>query len=129
MKSYVHIVAGRLHQVFLNDETAANIRRTRDDVIIPVKLVTAIALPMAAEPHGEQEALPMRREPNGGFTVTPRSDDNHDYAEAMAKLESAVAHLREALPNGQLLRTRFAMQQLYNGMAEMTEFLGVRDVL
>lgn len=95
----------------------------------PIDLSVKINLPMASAPTGEHDAMPMRREPNGGYNTSPMKTDVVDYGESLTKLDIAMSHLREAVPNGQTLRTRYAMQQLLISSMDLFHFLHNRNVV
>jgi len=94
-----------------------------------VELDTSLFVEMAKEPTNEAEALPMRRERNGGFSVSANSSDTSDYGANVVSLANAVSHLEESIPNGQLLRTRFAIHRLVNATCRLITWLEERKVL
>ncbi len=73
----------------------------------------------------ETEAIEkLRRSRDGTLDVRPVSPDpDQDYAVALQRVQLAMGHLDEGLPNGQLARVEAAMDILVRGAAELQAFL------
>lgn len=76
------------------------------------------------DPYAAIESL--RRERDMGFD--PTAQGLPDYASAGLKIQVAMHHLDESIPNGQLERTRAGLRLLNEGTAELTAWLVGRGV-
>lgn len=70
----------------------------------------------------------LRRGGDGTLNVKPASDPDADYAAALQRVQFALGHLDESLPNGQLARTEAAMRVLIRGASELQAFLAARGL-
>ncbi len=75
-----------------------------------------------------QELEASRRLGNGTLNVSWSPTSTIDYASAGTKIDTAVHHLDEALPNGQLQRSVLAFKLLKLGVAELEAFFAERGV-
>lgn len=70
----------------------------------------------------------LRRGGDNTLNVKPASDPDADYAAALQRVQFALGHLDESLPNGQRARTEAAMRVLIRGTAELQAFLSARGL-
>lgn len=67
-------------------------------------------------------AEPYRRE-RPTMTTFPKVAIVSDYSTGGLRIDLALAHLSESLPNGQLRRTELAMKDLRQGVDELSVWL------
>lgn len=70
----------------------------------------------------------LRRGGDGTLNVDPPQNPDDDYACALQRVQTALHHLDESLPNGQRARTEAAMRLLIRGTAELQAFLSARGL-
>lgn len=73
----------------------------------------------------------IRKDGNGTLSTYPLPAEMNvpDYADGMLKLGIAMKALEEALPNGQLNRTGFAVQALFDGVSTLQRWFAARVTL
>jgi hypothetical protein len=76
-----------------------------------------------------EEAEALRREVAGAYPVAPLPGEtpDDDYASALLLVQLAQQHLDEAVPNGQVKRTRAGLQALRCGVALIHKWFARRD--
>ena len=80
--------------------------------------------PALAEDGAALEAL--RRGGDQTLDITPAACPDKDYAAALQRVQLALHHLDESLPNAQRARTEAALKVLIRGASELQEFVAER---
>ena len=79
-------------------------------------------------PIANEELQTFRREVSGKFKTAVEGDPIQDYATGIQKLSVGLAHASESIPNGQVLRTRSAVQNMIEGLHVLIKWLDSRGV-
>ena len=92
-----------------------------------VKLVTKLGVHTPEIPNTNEKLQSFRRETSGKFS-TIVAPTGVDYAEGLQDVTKALSHLSEAIPNGQLYRTRAGFKTLVEGTKKLATWLDTRNV-
>lgn len=100
-------------------------------VLVPQPAQTAYLKSYHAAKNHLEWAEQCRRKEDGGFRVTPLSSEHpdDDYAAVGVLISTAMQHLDESIPNGQIDRTAHAYRALEYGAERLGAWLRKRNVI